>query len=132
MDPGIIPDRKICTEGVKDAPEVVRNQRGRSTTAEVDRIDGLKGVAIRRPQGDLRDQMIGETLPLLRPAGQDREVAVGTDGGAERDVEVEAGIEGNIQWPHFSFARSLARTSSAGIRVALPSSISRQRRWISS
>jgi len=36
--------------------------------------------------------MIGEPSPLLRPAGQDREVAVGTDGGAEGDVEVEAGV----------------------------------------
>jgi hypothetical protein len=35
--------------------------------------------------------MIGEPRPPLRPAGQDREIAVGTDGGAEGDVEVEAG-----------------------------------------
>jgi hypothetical protein len=36
--------------------------------------------------------MIREPPPPLRPAGQDREVAVGTDGGAEGDVEVEAGV----------------------------------------
>jgi hypothetical protein len=35
--------------------------------------------------------MIDEAPPPFRPAGQDREVAVGTDGGAEGDVEVEAG-----------------------------------------
>jgi hypothetical protein len=36
--------------------------------------------------------MIGEPPPAFRPAGEDREVAVGTDGGAEGEVEVEAGM----------------------------------------
>jgi len=46
-----------------------------------------------RPERDLREEMIDEPPPALRSAGQDREVAVGTDGGAEGDVEIETGDE---------------------------------------
>jgi hypothetical protein len=37
--------------------------------------------------------MVDEPRPSLRAAGQNREVAVRTDGGAEGNVEVEAGIQ---------------------------------------
>jgi len=47
---------------------------------------------LRGPEADLREEMIDEPPPALRPAGQDREVAVGADRGAEGDVEIEAGV----------------------------------------
>ncbi len=91
-DPCAVLDRKVFAGGSKDARDIVRRESGRSAAAEIDRVDPLGGRAVRSPESDLRNQMIGELPPPLRPAGQDREIAVGTDGGTEGDVEIETGV----------------------------------------
>jgi hypothetical protein len=96
-NPGAVLDRKVSASRRQDAREIVRRQRRRSAAAEVDRIDAVEPRTIRSPEGDFREQMIDEPPPPLRPAGQDREVAVGADGGTEGDVEIEAGERGGIQ-----------------------------------
>ena len=42
-------------------------------------------------QGDLGQQVAGETRALVVPADGDGEVAVGADRGAERDVQIDSG-----------------------------------------
>src|SRR6185503_7705329 len=56
--------------------------------------DLSKRFRMHGPQSDLVDQTLSEAGPPLRPARQDGEVAIRTDGRAERDVEVEAGEQG--------------------------------------
>jgi hypothetical protein len=92
-NPGAVLDRKVSASCFKNPADVLRRERRGGAAAEVDRVDGIKRGAIRGPERDLGNQVIGEPPSPFRPAGQDREVAVGTDGGAERDVEVEAGKE---------------------------------------
>jgi hypothetical protein len=71
--------------------EVPRLQSGGGPAAEVDRVDSGKGGGVSLPEIDLREEVIDEADPALPPAGENREVAVGADGGTEGDVEVEAG-----------------------------------------
>jgi hypothetical protein len=92
-NPGAVLDRKVFASSLENLSDVLRSERRGRAAAEIDRVNGIKGDAVRSPQGDLGDQMIGEPPPPFRPADQDREIAVGTDGGAEWDVEVEAGVQ---------------------------------------
>lgn len=91
-DFGVLTDRKIFASSRKNPTEILRRQRGGRPAAKVNRIDRIKRGAFGRPEGNLRDEVIREPPPALRPAGEDREVTVGTDGGAEGEVEVEAGV----------------------------------------
>ena len=63
----------------------------------------MKGRSVSLPKIDLGDQVIDEPGPALGAARQDCEVTVGTDRGAEGDVEVEAGVRGcqilSFQYP---------------------------------
>jgi hypothetical protein len=87
-DPGAVLNRKVSTGGCEDAGDILRRERRGGAAAEVDRVDGIKRGTVRGPERDLGNQVIGETPPPFRPAGQDREVAVRADGGAEGDVEI--------------------------------------------
>src|SRR6185295_6368452 len=92
-DPGAARDRERERKRREDLAQLVRLERGGGAAAEVDRVEWLGRLGRlpgAPPERDLGNQARDEPAAALRVSGQDREVAVGADLRAERDVEVEA------------------------------------------
>jgi len=81
-------DSRHRSGGVKDSTQRVRRNLRRRTAAEIDRVERRAAAHLREPGLHLADHRRRVPFRQVRLAHVEREVAVGTPGFAERDVDV--------------------------------------------